>query len=89
MHREYRIDLASERYCIDGCKETLPLYAVYERAIFFSLNEKGSGPTSDVHMINRESGQLIDRMWLDSDFVSLMAGDCRVAPFSGFPARKF
>jgi hypothetical protein len=86
----YRVDLNAGRWCSGECPETLAIYRVTERQITLTSNEAQRKNTVDwIHIdINRESGRLSADTVLKTSFY-IRDGQCRPAPFAGFPTRKF
>jgi hypothetical protein len=82
-----RVDLKSQRYCMDECDHTLPIDQITETEIRFV--DDPAGPNGIQRRVSRESGRYYSRTriegWLDETDV----GRCEVAPFTGFPERKF
>ena len=87
---DLRVDLETQRYCMDDCRQTLPIRSVTPTEIFFE-----NGPTSSsviVRRVNRESGAYFSEVKTDLvmiKFHSTSYGRCEPAPFTGFPTRKF
>lgn len=85
-HR-YRIDLAANRWCVDGCEGGVNIKSVTADQLVFADEEDRS--ITHRHSIDRTTG----KQWrLDSDRDGLWRaeqGHCDPAPFSGMPAPKF
>lgn len=89
----FRVDLASLRYCMDGCTETLTIKQVTPNEIVLS-DGPSSGSKLNTKKVNRESGSyqsllVIEAPALQMAYYSTSNGTCKAAPFTGFPARKF
>lgn len=87
-----RVDLRSQRWCIDDCQTTSRLLRVSDTLIVFHASEDSAG--DNVMTANRENGAFLDRMRLNaqgsaSAFISMRTGTCERAPFTGFPQRRF
>lgn len=83
----YRVDLDGRRYCFEKCESTSRLEAVTDTEIVFkSVN--GSETLSSYVEVNRESGAYLSTIKMGS-VSSMRIGKCVVAPFTGFPSRKF
>ena len=83
----YRIDLEERRWCIAGCTETQLLQSVGETEIVFKRRETQTGDFFDMS-VNRESGDYVSLIKFGSRNV-IRTGNCKRAPFTGFPSRKF
>ena len=88
----YRVDLTTNRYCQNACTVTAELAKVTATMIIFEMEERDKLDDTIVD-VNRESGKYLDRrrFFIPPDTLSIdMAnGECRRAPFTGFPLRKF
>ena len=81
-----RIDLAQGRWCENECSSTLPIASIAATRI--ALQDDRGDLTSKQLFLNREDGS-IHRRDQTGDFVVVQIGQCRPAPFTGFPTRKF
>lgn len=81
------IDLETQRYCMDNCNHTLPITRVTETEIIFV--DDPAGPNGIQRRVSRESGNYFSRSRIEAWPDETDIGLCEVAPFSGFPARKF
>lgn len=87
----YRIDLESQRWCRDECRETFELSRVNSTEIF--INGTPEERYSEVHYvtkINRETGKLSSSFTLGPNLpVIWQNADCLREPFTGFPSLRF
>lgn len=83
-----RVDLDTKRWCAGDCVSTSAIHEVRDNAIIFKNDESASG--DDVFIVNRESGEFIDRkrVWAIK-WATLVQGSCAKETFTGFPAQKF
>jgi hypothetical protein len=87
--RRYRIDLATNRWCMDECSEAQPIASVTTDQLTFKRDGIGDPRVKPYyHWVSRISGDMIRYMgglgvWLDEK------GHCTPAPFSGLPTPKF
>jgi len=88
----YRVDLSSGRYCVNKCTSTRPIHEVTTTRIIFELEERGTLDDT-LTFVSRENGRYTDRTrrYISGDtvMINLSQGECRSAPFTGFPALKF
>lgn len=82
-----RVNLETQRYCLGSCPETLAIARTTETAIIFSKDP--DGPISVQRRVSRESGANLSSVKTDLACNFTQLGQCEVAPFTGFPARKF
>lgn len=88
----YRIDLNEGRFCTGNCANTSPIYRVTDTQIIFEASEDKDAGSDTLEMVNRESGQYLNRLrFLDltTPTIIMTQGVCEKAPFTGFPVRKF
>lgn len=88
--KTYRIDLAAGRWCDGDCIATKPMVEIAETTITLIHTDSSiEGLRADSELVvHRETGAYISRVrfglttyWAE--------GECRRAPFSGFPTRLF
>lgn len=92
--RIYRLNLESERYCVDECLSTSPIAKVTDTIITFKIERpEAKGDWNDyIEFANRETAEWIVRERVSfGGFVSVQmtTGQCKSAPFTGFPVQKF
>lgn len=88
--RIYRVDLTAGRYCRDACTTTERLVGANQKYIVFVDDEDSAGD-ADTY-VNREDGSYLERHRLMSGatfLATVSSGECRKAPFTGFPTPKF
>ncbi|UZK70776.1 hypothetical protein OKW76_07070 [Sphingomonas sp. S1-29] len=92
---EFRVDLKLKRYCAQACPETFDIAAFDDRMILF-VNSDNEGEKL-IRYVNRESGKyyaertyrLRNATKPTDPIKDVSKLECKRAPFSGFPARKF
>lgn len=85
--REYRVDLEANRWCVGSCEQSYPIAGVEPYRLYLD-RDKSDDPISSYIAINREDGQIITRIKFGNSVTS-MIGECRIAPFTGLPVRRF
>lgn len=81
------VDLLSQRYCIDDCVRTLEIARITETEIIFA--DAPPGPFRVRRKVSRETGSYLMSFDIEPFSYETKMGHCEVAPFTGFPARKF
>lgn len=79
-----RIDLEQRKFCWNECDSVLPLERIEDEFIVLNHDDEDIAP----QQIERRSGRLTNDMVVGSYRIRQEA-QCRVAPFSGFPAKLF
>lgn len=82
-----RVDLDARRFCEAECEETMPIASILEEDIVFRGSDRATSGTFEA--VNRESGKYFFNALYGPGSMTFRAGTCSVAPFTGFPARKF
>lgn len=90
----YKVDFIEGRWCVGKCEETFPLKGINDKFIIMDHEEEKDPYYDKDIFVNRETGDLIDRMRMgfpnSKDTTIIMTtANCTRKPFSGFPARKF
>lgn len=84
----FRIDLSSERWCAQECKETNQIYSISNTKLV--LKYVDSQDLYLTQIINRESGSYFFMINFIKDKVTVTAtANCSVDVFTGFPIPKF
>jgi hypothetical protein len=84
----YRINLESERFCMESCTNTRAIEKVTDTAIFLWLDRNERDGLYDILYINRETGFFRwSAQYIDGN--QTFSGTCKKRTFSGFPERKF
>lgn len=93
--RTLRVDLSAGRWCQGECPTTVPIVEVEDAVVTFLKKDNSvGGLTVDEEMVvHRESGRFVYRRRF-GDIVKDMSvrmeeGQCRRAPFTGFPTKVF
>lgn len=81
-----RVDLQQRRWCVEECRETMPIVLMTETEIWFHLGPIGT--STGERYVNWESGAYVDNQYWD-DRTFRATGRCEPAPFTGFPQRRF
>ena len=87
---ELRIDLNASRWCNGDCLETKPIDTVTDTVI--GLEAYHLGPFFIITTVSRESGRYESKMEADINgerVIIATNAQCELAPFTGFPQRKF
>lgn len=92
----YRVDLTSKQFCTDDC-ETLTAVAKVDAAVLTLWDRSQDGVTQsslDLNEIDRRTGRQTVRSYTRDPrddgtiLIRRSTGDCRLAPFGGFPTFK-
>jgi hypothetical protein len=84
----YRIDLQAMRWCSDTCDETRPVVRAAPRELTLEAAADARIHSLETFTINRESGRMYRYSRIGPAHYE-QRGTCRVAPFTGFPGRRF
>lgn len=84
--RIYRVDLDDKRWCVGDCAVTHELKSVEPTFIMFEDDKTIEGHVESG--VSRENGGFARKI-TGGLFFTIMTGECKRAPFTGFPAIKF
>ena len=87
MTNEFRVDLATRRFCEGDCRSTMPIAKITETDLFLKLTDEPR--LKEFLRISRESGEMLSQWQIGGSAESTEAGSCQVSAFTGFPAQKF
>jgi hypothetical protein len=79
----YRVDLSSMRWCADDCKFIMKIHSISDRLVVLRWSGEGLRPRvfTYFYMGSFSAGDRVR----EPDAVFLRHGECKQAPFTGFP----
>jgi hypothetical protein len=88
--RRYTIDLTAKRWCrTSECEQGIAIERVTPDEITLRRNDQRSTAYRHLHYISRTKGTYTERLDGAGSASSTATGNCKPAPFSGFPKAKF
>lgn len=96
--KTYRIDIATNRWCVDACAQAGAIFAVTASKLTLmeaTDSSKSTDGSALTHEIDRTSGALVDFQYRPPLFANSLPswwevrGTCEPRPFSGIPTAKF